>query len=62
VNVVRNGPTCVMSTDSGETLVRYFSGTVDRSQEMRNWCLLSAFLTWYSVPHPNALTQMGLTG
>jgi len=48
--------------DAGETLVRYFSGTVDLSTDMSSWCLLSAFLTWYNVPHPKALAQMGLTG
>jgi len=49
-------------TDSGETLVRYLSGAVDVNTEMRSWCLLSAFLTWYSVPQPNALAEMRLTG
>jgi len=47
---------------SGETLLRYFSGTVDLGTEMSSWCLLSAFLMWYNVPHPNTLAQMGLTG
>ena len=49
-------------TDSGETLVQYFSGTVDVNTEMRSLCLLSAFLTWYNVPHPNTLAEMGITG
>jgi len=49
-------------TDSGETLMRYFSGALDVNTEMRSWCLLSAFLTWYNVPHPNALATMGFTG
>jgi len=52
----------IVLIDSGETLVRYFSGTADSSREMRSWCLLSAFLTWYNVPHPSALAQMGLSG
>ena len=52
----------VVLIDSGETLVRYFSGTADPSREMKSWCLLSAFLTWYNVPHPSALAQMGLSG
>jgi len=51
-----------MLTDSGETMQRYFSGTVDRSSETNCWRLLSAFLTWYNVPNPKALAQMGLTG
>ena len=49
-------------TGSAETLARYFSGTVDPSTQTSSCCLLSAFLTWYNVPHPKALAQMGLTG
>ena len=52
----------LLLTGSGETLARYFSGAVDSSTVMNSWCLLSSFLTWYNVPHPKALAQMGLTG
>jgi len=48
--------------ESGKTLVQYFSGSVDLSADTSSWCLLSAFLTWYNVPHPKPLAQMGLTG
>lgn len=48
--------------DCGAVLSRYFSGERTLNADPVTAQKLSAFLTWYGVPHPKALAQMGLTG
>lgn len=50
-------------TDSGPVLTSYFGGRDLPGSSTEHGChMLSAFLTWYNIPHPKALRQMGLQG
>lgn len=50
-------------TESGPVLTSYFGGRDLPGSSTEHSChLLSAFLTWYNIPHPKALRQMGLQG